>query len=453
MSAALELAGRLLRAADGDEALALVHSERSGMARFARSEVHQPTLIENDVLELQVVRDGRFGVAASNRIDEEGVRALAARAAEAADSAPADPEFPGLAPPADPPEVEGYDEETAALSAEDQAHLAAAAIDASELDLYGFFTSGVTELALASTTGLAVSQAMTDASVLALAAVDGASGYAEQTSWRLGEVDPAGASARAVEKAEQTRGAASLDPGSYRAVLEPPAFAELLLYFGYDAFGAFGLLEERSYAFGRLGKKVFDESFSLADDSLDPRGLPKAFDFEGTPKQRVELVQEGVLTGVVWDRTTARRAGGGQQSTGHAPPSSLRHWGPLPFGLSVAGGEADSTQELAELVGDGIYVTRLHYLSIVDAREGVVTGMTRDGTFRVRGGRIAEPLVNLRFTVTVPELLAELPGLTREPVLLNQSAYYDERYPQGMLSPAVATARFDVTGVGSGPGV
>jgi hypothetical protein len=61
--------------------------------------------------------------------------------------------------------------------------------------------------------------------------------------------------------------------------------------------------------------------------------------------------------------------------------------------------------------------------------------------------------VNLRFTVSVPELLAELPGLTHEQVLLNQSAYYDERYPQGMLSPAVATARFDVTGVGSGPGV
>jgi len=124
-----------------------------------------------------------------------------------------------------------------------------------------------------------------------------------------------------------------------------------------------------------------------------------------------------------------------------------------PFGLSVAGGEADSPQELAELIDDEIYITRLHYLSIVDAREGVITGMTRDGTFRVRSGKIAEPLVNLRFTVSVPELLAELPGLTREQVLLNQSAYYDERYPQGMLSPAVATARFDVTGVGSGPGV
>jgi predicted Zn-dependent protease len=283
--------------------------------------------------------------------------------------------------------------------------------------------------------------------------VDGASGYAEQTAWRLEDVDAAATARAAVAKAERTRGAIELEPGSYATVFEPYAFAELLLYFAYDAFGALGLLEERNYASGKLGEKVFDERFSLADDALDPRGLPKAFDFEGSPKQRVELVEDGVLRSVVWDRAAAKRAGGGQQTTGHAPPASVRHWGPLPFALSVAGGEAESTEELAELVGDGIYVTRLHYLSIVNPREGVITGMTRDGTFRIRGGRIADPLVNLRFTVAVPELLAELPGLTREQVLVNQSAFYDTRYPTGMLVPGVATARFDVTGVGAGPGV
>jgi PmbA protein len=449
----LDLAERALRAAEGDDALALVLRERSGFARYAGSEVHQPTLIENEIVELQIVRDGRVGLAAANRTDDEGLHALAARAAEAADSAPDDPGFPGLAPEVKAPEVEGFDEATAAVAPEEQARLAAAAIGASELDLYGFFTSGLTEMALTSSTGLSLSQPMTDTSVLALAAVDGASGYSEQTSWRLDEVDPAATARAAVAKAESTRGAIELEPGSYAAVLEPFAFAELLLYFAYDAFGALGLLEERSYSSGRVGEKVFDERFSLADDALDPRGLPKAFDFEGSPKQRVQLVEDGVLCGVVWDRRTAKRAGGGQQTTGHAPPSSLRTWGPLPFALSVDGGEAESTDELAELVGDGIYVTRLHYLSVVNPREGVITGMTRDGTFRIRGGRIADPLVNLRFTITVPELLADLPGLTREPVLVNQSAYYDARYPTGILVPGVATARFDVTGIGSGPGV
>ncbi|TML54740.1 MAG: hypothetical protein E6G15_05745, partial [Actinobacteria bacterium] len=73
---ALELAQRAVRAAEGDEALALVNRERSGQARFAGSEVHQPTLIENEVIELQIVRDGRLGLAASNRTDDDALKAL-----------------------------------------------------------------------------------------------------------------------------------------------------------------------------------------------------------------------------------------------------------------------------------------------------------------------------------------------------------------------------------------
>jgi predicted Zn-dependent protease len=131
----------------------------------------------------------------------------------------------------------------------------------------------------------------------------------------------------------------------------------------------------------------------------------------------------------------------------------LRTYGPSASALTVAPGEAESVEELVELVGDGIYVTRLHYLSIVDPREGVITGMTRDGTFRVRDGRVAEPLVNLRFTVSVPQLLADVPGLSREVTLVNRSDFYGERYPFGALCPALATGCFTVTGNGSGPGV
>ena len=137
-------------------------------------------------------------------------------------------------------------------------------------------------------------------------------------------------------------------------MLEPPAVAELLLYFGYDAFSALGLVEERSYAFGRIGEKVFDERFSLADDPLDPRGLPKAFDFEGTPKaarRPGERRRRSPASSGTAPPPSAPAAG--SRRTGNAPPSSLRHWGPLPFALSVAGGEAETPEELAELVDDG----------------------------------------------------------------------------------------------------
>jgi hypothetical protein len=64
---ALELAERALKAAEGDEALVVVQSERSGMARFAASEVHQPTLIENDVVEIQVATAGSGSPPATGR--------------------------------------------------------------------------------------------------------------------------------------------------------------------------------------------------------------------------------------------------------------------------------------------------------------------------------------------------------------------------------------------------
>jgi PmbA protein len=453
-SSALDLAAQALEACREADGEVVVHRERSGLARFAGAEVHQPTLIENTVVNLRVARDSQVGSASTNRISTEAFDALAARASEAAESAPADPNFPGFAPPAEPPGAEGFDSRTAELPAEEQAAQAAAAIEATgSFGAYGFFTSGLTELAVATSTGQAVEQAMTDAVVLVLAADEDASGWAEQTGWRLGEVDVAAVAQEAAAKASLTRGATEIEPRAYSAVLEPYAFAELLQAFAFRSFGGLSLLEGASYFCDRLGERVFDPAISIADDSLDPRNLPKAFDFEGTPRQRVQLVEEGVARAVVWDRRTAKQAGDETASTGHGLLSDFARFGPQPLALSVAPGDAGSMDELADRIGDGIYVTRLHYLSVVNSREGIVTGMTRDGTFRIRDGKVAEPLVNLRFTVAVPEFLAEVPGLTRDTKLVNATAFYGDRYVFGGLVPGIASARFNVTGVGSRPGL
>jgi predicted Zn-dependent protease len=79
--------------------------------------------------------------------------------------------------------------------------------------------------------------------------------------------------------------------------------------------------------------------------------------------------------------------------------------------------------------------------------------MTRDGTFRIRDGKIAEPLVNLRFTLAVPDLLRNVYGLTNEAVLVNSQNFYGDRYPYGVMAPAIASERFTITGVGSKPGI
>jgi predicted Zn-dependent protease len=284
-----------------------------------------------------------------------------------------------------------------------------------------------------------------------LAATDGASGWAEQTAWRAADVDPAAAAREAAAKAERTRDAVRPEPQKMRAVLEPYAIGELLQWFAFSAWNGLALLEERSFAVGRIGAAVFAPQLTIEDDRLSADMLPRRFDFEGTPTRALPLVEDGVLRGVAWDRRTARRAG--TTSTGHAGPPAERAFGPYPTALRVAPGDADSVEELADAVGDGIYVTRCHYLGVVQPREGVITGMTRDGTFRIRDGQIAEPLVNLRFTVSMPELLRDVIGLTRSTRLTGQSDFYDDRYATAARVPALATASFNVTGTGSEPGL
>ena len=77
--------------------------------------------------------------------------------------------------------------------------------------------------------------------------------------------------------------------------------------------------------------------------------------------------------------------------------------------------------------------------------------MTRDGTFRIEGGKVTTPASSF---VSRPRSrpVAGL-GLTEEVTLVNRSDFYDERYPYATLVPAVATDAFTIVGTGSGPGL
>jgi predicted Zn-dependent protease len=79
--------------------------------------------------------------------------------------------------------------------------------------------------------------------------------------------------------------------------------------------------------------------------------------------------------------------------------------------------------------------------------------MTRDGTFRIRDGRLAEPLVNLRFTTSFPALARHVAAIGADRRLVAIDHFYEQRYPNAPLVPGLATTSFQVVGNGSVPGL
>ena len=106
--------------------------------------------------------------------------------------------------------------------------------------------------------------------------------------------------------------------------------------------------------------------------------------------------------GVVHDRTSALAAG--TTSTGHglAAPNP---WGPMPTHLVLSPGTA-SVDELIAGIDRGLVISRFWYTRTVNPKQTLITGMTRDGTFRIEGGGRAGPVANLRYNQSILEALA-----------------------------------------------
>ncbi len=422
-----------LRNVDGVEVL-LMH-EWGGLTRFAGSAIHQSTWSENTELRIRVVAGGRNAVAATNDLSPEGAVRAAKQAREMAMVAAPDPDWPGLAPAA-PVEDEGaFDDATASVTPEARAEAVARLVAACPPGFHaaGAHETGASEVALISTEGQFCYAPTTQASITTvIAGGDGGTGFAEAFAGRIDDIDPGVVGERAASKATASGSPRDLPPGDYDVVLEPAATSTLVGFLSYLGFGGRALLEGRSCLSGKEGTQIASRLISMTDDALDPLMLGIPFDFEGTPRTRVDLIRDGVFRSGVTDRRTAKQAGGA--STGHALPPPEPE-GPFPLNVRVAPGD-ETLDELIASTGRGLLVTRFHYSNVVDPTASVITGMTRDGTFMIEDGQIAYPVKNLRFTQSILEALTNTRGVGRDLELASEFFF------SASLVPALAIVGF-----------
>ncbi|CAA9515003.1 MAG: hypothetical protein AVDCRST_MAG85-2558, partial [uncultured Solirubrobacteraceae bacterium] len=174
--------------------------------------------------------------------------------------------------------------------------------------------------------------------------------------------------------------------------------------------------------------------------------LPRSFDAEGVPKAPLPLIQDGVAHNVVHDSRSAAIAGGGARSTGHAiAPGGSPH-GPLPTNLVLIGGGAADEDELAAPIERGIYVNRFWYVNPVSAKETLLTGVTRDGTFLIEDGVISRPLRDVRFTDTALGVLDRVQALGVQPSLVSEADFYGRRFASGVVCPPLRASGLRITG-------
>jgi len=419
---ALETCEVAISACGGDAAEAVLMLETDSLTRFANSEIHQNTTVRDATLFVRAVLGTRAGWASTNQITHDAAQEAARRAVEMAGVQPETPYAPGLADPAEYEEADGYDERTAAFTPAERAQAVSHIIrqaDAHGLNASGSLRTRVTEVAVANSRGVRAWARGTDASLITVVMTgfesDAGSGYAEAASRRVGDLDFEAMGATAVRKCLATRRPQDVEPGEYVVVMEPSAVAAAMQMLAYMGMNGISFIEGRSYASGRLGTKVTSEMVTIADDWRDPDTSPLPFDFEGVPRQRVTLIEQGIASGMIYDRAAAARAN--TKSTGHAVPGGGMPGG-YPLHLVMNAGDS-SVEEMVAATERGIYITRFNYANPVHPMKTIFTGMTKDGTFMIEDGKIGRPLRNLRFTDSILDgLFASITDVSRDTGLL-----------------------------------
>jgi len=435
---AAERAIALAEAAGADEAEAVIGADEARLTRFANSEIHQNVAETNESMNLRVAIGRRVGVASSNRLDDDGLRRLAETAVAIARNSAELEDWAGLPEPTSIPEIPaGWSDGTADSTPELRAAGVRAVIaeaDAVGVRAFGSFSTSAERLAVANSKGIRADQRRTTSQLLTvMTAADGGSGYAEAAAVDATTIDAAAIGREAAAKARATANPVSIDPGDWPVVLEEYAVVDILSSLAYMGFSALAVLEDRSFA--EPGKVIGSELVTIVDDAAEPGALPMAFDYEGVAKQRVVLVERGICRDVVWDAQTAAR--GGRQSTGHGLPAP-NPYGPFPLNMVMSPGTS-SRDELIGGLDRGLLVTRFHYTNPVHPKLAIVTGMTRDGTFLVEGGRIVGPVRNLRFTQSYLAALAGTTAVARDRRTLRGDF-------GGVLVPAVRIESWTFTG-------
>jgi len=196
-------------------------------------------------------------------------------------------------------------------------------------------------------------------------------------------------------KASEVRRAAPMPSGEISVVFPAEVLADFLPeILGYRLGGVAAL----RHMMPAVGSEVASPELDVTDDGLFPFGIGSSpWDDEGTPQRPRPLLAHGTVDEPLYDLLHGSALGQRPTGSGRRDTASFAPWFhftrapiPGPSTTVVAPGTAGSDRELAEAVGEGVWIDQLGY-AFPDPVSSAFGGEVRLG-YRIRQGRIAEPI-------------------------------------------------------------
>jgi predicted Zn-dependent protease len=474
---AADIFNRVRRLSSADEVEVLFTGARFALTRFANNAIHQNVEDENCIASIRTNFGGRTARATANQYDEESLK----RAVDASEKlARVQEPDPDLLPMPDGREAVGltgeapvatrapsrFFEQTATITPGERAEAVGrivAVADKHRLTTAGIYSSSESVEGIFNSRGLADWHTQTLAEVSITMLGEDSSGWQKLNSPDVRNLDPMQLAETAARKAVESAHPREIPAGKYTVILEPSAALDIVGFMFWD-FSGMAILDQRSFLNGRIGTKLFGENINIWDDAAHPQQAGSPFDGEGMRRQRVQLVEQGVVKRVVYARATAAKMKKSEyaskvgliEATGHGFPLP-NEVGEMPLNIVVGGAEeAQSVEQSAEHSIDqslersvdqmiastehGILVTRLWYIREVDPYEKIVTGMTRDGTFMVENGKVQYGLRNFRFNQSLIAMLSNVEAMGTSVRACGEESF-------DMVVPAMKVNEFNFTEV------
>ena len=452
---------RIKKLSTADEVEVLFSGGHFALTRFANNVIHQNVAEQNYVVSVRSVFAGRTARAFTNKFDDESLRQVVKSAESLAKVQHPDPD---LLPMPDSREATGtadrsvrstpapsrHFEATAAITPELRADGVKKIVGVAEkhkLTTAGVFSSAESVEGIFNSRGLSDWHTQTLAEVSITMLAGDSSGWQKANSPDLTQLDPLRLAEVAAQKAVDSARPREIPAGKYTVILEPAAVLDIVGFMFWD-FSGMAILDQRSFLTGRIGTKLFGDNITIWDDVAHPLQTGAPFDGEGVQRQRVALVENGIVRRVVYARATAERMKRSEQKDKAGPIAATGHgfalpneMGEMPLNIVFAPvGDPQTLQQMIASTERGVLVTRLWYIREVEPFEKMLTGMTRDGTFFVENGRVQGGVRNFRLNESLIHMLSNVEAMS-EPVRSCGEESFD------MVVPAMKVKDFNFTEV------